>query len=69
MVSCRIQIWQILDFEILEDGLGLVVDEYFFHGKGATSGDKVHDRHIKNRAKNAITIMMRKIVTLLEDRW
>ena len=44
MVSCRIQIWQILDFEILEDGLGLVVDEYFFHGKGATSGDKVHDR-------------------------
>ena len=33
MVSCRIQIWQILDFEILEDGLGLVVDEYFFMGR------------------------------------
>ena len=30
IVSCRIQIWQILDFEILECGLGLVVDEYFF---------------------------------------
>ena len=24
--------------------LGLVVDEYFFHGKSAPSGDKVYDR-------------------------
>ena len=43
IVSCRIQIWQILDFEILECGLGLVVDEYFFHGKSTPSGDKAND--------------------------
>ena len=47
IVSCRIQIWQILDFEILECGLGLVVDEYFFHGKSTPSGDKANDLCLK----------------------
>ena len=50
IVSCRIQIWQILDFEILECGLGLVVDEYLFHGKSTPSGDKANDRYFVSRS-------------------